>query len=40
MENIHNYYNLWSKKDPLGNKVKRDTTSDKRTTHWVPEIQL
>ena len=24
----------------LGNKVKRDTTSDKRTTHWVPEIQL
>jgi len=28
------------KNDPLGNKVKRDTTSDKRTTHWVPEIQL
>lgn len=28
------------KNDPLGNKVKKDTTSDKRTTHWVPEIQI
>ena len=27
------------KNDPLGNKVKREQTSDKRTTHWVPEIQ-
>lgn len=27
------------KEDPLGNKVKREQTSDKRTTHWVPEIQ-
>ena len=28
------------KKDPLGNTVKREQTSDKRTTHWVPEIQI
>ena len=28
------------KNDPLGHKVKRDTTTDKRTTHWVPEIQI
>lgn len=28
------------KNDPLGNKVKKETTKDKRTTHWVPEIQL
>tara|TARA_B110001469_G_scaffold85202_1_gene80641 strand:+ start:4273 stop:5082 length:810 start_codon:yes stop_codon:yes gene_type:complete len=27
------------KKDQLGNIVKREETSDKRTTHWVPEIQ-
>ena len=26
--------------DPLGNKVKKENTSDKRTTHWVPEVQL
>jgi DNA-formamidopyrimidine glycosylase len=25
--------------DPNGNKVIRETTKDKRTTHWVPEIQ-
>ena len=25
--------------DPLGNKVKKETTKDKRTSHWVPEIQ-
>lgn len=28
------------KKDPLGKIVKREQTSDKRTTHWVPEIQI
>jgi formamidopyrimidine-DNA glycosylase len=27
------------KKDPLGNDVIRETTKDKRTTHWVPEVQ-
>ena len=27
------------KTDQLGNKVKKETTKDKRTTHWVPEIQ-
>lgn len=27
------------KKDFLGNKIKKETTKDKRTTHWVPEIQ-
>ncbi len=25
--------------DPLGNKVIKETTADKRTTHWVPVIQ-
>ena len=25
--------------DDLGNKVKTETTKDKRTTHWVPEVQ-
>lgn len=25
--------------DPLGNDVVRETTADKRTTHWVPSIQ-
>ena len=25
--------------DPSGNKVIREQTADKRTTHWVPEIQ-
>ncbi len=25
--------------DPLGNKVKKETTQDKRTTHWVPTVQ-
>lgn len=27
------------KNDPLGNKVVREKTPDKRTTHWVPEVQ-
>ena len=26
-------------KDPLGNDIIRETTRDKRTTHWVPSIQ-
>jgi len=25
--------------DDLGNKVKTETTKDKRTTHWVPDVQ-
>lgn len=29
----------FKKTDSLGNKVKKETTKDKRTTHWVPEIQ-
>ena len=28
------------KHDPLGNPVIRETTRDKRTTHWVPNIQI
>lgn len=28
------------KQDPLGNPVQKDTFDDKRTTHWVPEVQL
>ena len=27
------------KKDPNGNTIIKETTKDKRTTHWVPEIQ-
>lgn len=27
------------KNDPLGNVVVKETTADKRTTHWVPDIQ-
>jgi formamidopyrimidine-DNA glycosylase len=27
------------KSDPLGNEVIKETTADKRTTHWVPAIQ-
>jgi formamidopyrimidine-DNA glycosylase len=27
------------KSDPLGNEVIKETTADKRTTHWVPSIQ-
>jgi len=27
------------KTDPLGNKVLKETTEDKRSTYWVPEIQ-
>jgi len=27
-------------KDPHGNKIKKETTKDGRTSHWVPEIQL
>ena len=29
----------FQKEDPNGNKVVKETTKDKRTTHWVPEIQ-
>ncbi len=28
------------KTDPLGNTVVREKTADKRTTHWVPELQF
>jgi len=28
------------KKDSLGNKVKKSQTEDKRTTHWVPAVQV
>ncbi len=27
------------KNDPLGHEVIREKTADKRTTHWVPELQ-
>ena len=26
--------------DPDGNEIIRETTEDKRTTHWVPKVQL
>tara|TARA_B100001996_G_scaffold315209_1_gene258029 strand:- start:216 stop:1085 length:870 start_codon:yes stop_codon:yes gene_type:complete len=33
-------FKVYSKrKDPVGNKVIREETADKRTTHWVPEVQ-
>jgi len=28
------------KQDLLGNEVIRETTKDKRTTHWVPKVQM
>lgn len=28
------------KHDPIGNKVKKSQTADKRTTHWVPAVQV
>ena len=28
------------KTDPAGNPVIRETTKDKRTTHWVPKVQV
>jgi|TARA_B110000261_G_C13028885_1_gene335393 DNA-formamidopyrimidine glycosylase len=35
-----NFLKVYGRKtDPLGNKVKKEETSDKRTTHWVPELQ-
>ena len=27
------------KTDPLGNKALKETTTDKRSTYWVPSIQ-
>jgi formamidopyrimidine-DNA glycosylase len=27
------------KTDPKGNKVIKETTTDKRSTYWVPEVQ-
>lgn len=27
------------KADPLGNKIIKETLADKRTTHWVPQVQ-
>lgn len=33
-------FQVYGKKvDPLGNKVIKEETADKRTTHWVPGIQ-
>lgn len=28
------------KKDPLGNKIVKQQTADKRTIHWCPDIQI
>ena len=36
----HQFRVYQQKKDSLGNIVKKETTKDKRTTHWVPEIQI
>lgn len=37
----HHYFKVYQrKKDDLGNVIKRETTKDKRTTHWVPELQV
>ena len=30
----------FNKTDPMGNKVIKETTKDKRTTHWVKEVQI
>ena len=30
----------FNKTDPLGNKVIKETTKDKRTTHLVKEVQI
>ena len=36
----HEHFVVYGKeKDIYGNPVKRFTSEDKRTTHWVPEIQ-
>lgn len=49
---IKNYYDLTGKrgefrcviydcrKDPLGNPIRTDIFKDKRTTHWVPDVQV
>ena len=35
-----NFLKVYGQKiDHLGNKVKKEETNDKRTTHWVPELQ-
>lgn len=37
---FQNFLRVYGRKvDPGGNSVVRETTPDKRTTHWVPEIQ-
>ena len=28
------------KTDPLGNTIKKETTKDKRTTHWIPDLKI
>ena len=35
------FFNVYGKKiDTIGNKVSRDETPDKRTTHWSPDHQI
>jgi DNA-formamidopyrimidine glycosylase len=36
-DNLKVYF---KKQDPEGYKVKKEETKDKRTTHWVPELQI
>ena len=34
------FFKVYGKKtDPLGNKVVKETTPDKRTIHWCPAMQ-
>lgn len=36
-----NFFKVYGKKqDPQGLPIKKETTSDGRTTHWVPAIQI
>jgi formamidopyrimidine-DNA glycosylase len=35
-----NFFKVYGRKsDPKGNKIISETTPDKRTTHWVPDVQ-
>src|SRR6266404_2534355 len=38
--NYSNFFKVYGRKlDPLGNQIIRETTPDKRTTHWSPTVQ-
>ena len=40
-DNYGNNFLIYNRQqDPDGNEIIRETTEDKRTTHWVPKVQL